>query len=109
VTRDGRQGVGESRSTDEAGEPAPGHESIAAQHKALSLKLRGHFEYYGITGNSKSLSAFRTWATHIWKKWLGRRSQCAQKAWDWMNRLRERFPLPQVVVVHSCLRRMARA
>ena len=28
------------------------HHPLAEQHQTLSQKLRGHFAYYGITGNS---------------------------------------------------------
>ena len=35
------------------------HLPITEQQAALTAKLRGHFAYYGITGNSRSLSSFR--------------------------------------------------
>ena len=35
------------------------HHPIAEQHQTLSQKLRGHFAYYGITGNSITLARFR--------------------------------------------------
>ena len=31
----------------------------AEQHQTLSQKLRGHFAYYGITGNGEALHRFR--------------------------------------------------
>jgi hypothetical protein len=31
------------------------HEPIAKQHKDLCAKVRGHIQYYGITGNSKAI------------------------------------------------------
>ena len=34
------------------------HKSLPEQHAALSRKLRGHYAYYGITGNSSSLARF---------------------------------------------------
>jgi len=85
------------------------HDPIVQQHRTLSQKIRGHFEYYGITGNSKQLAAFWAGVRRTWKKWLSRRSQCAKKTWDWMDGLLKRFPLPPVIVVHSCLRRAATA
>jgi hypothetical protein len=36
------------------------HQSIRDQQRTLCQKLRGHYAYYGITGNSSELSAFRT-------------------------------------------------
>lgn len=85
------------------------HEPIAKQHRTLSLKIRGHCGYYGITGNSQRLAAFREAVILIWRTWLGRRSQTAKRAWEWMNGLLKRFPLPQPIAVHSLLRRTATA
>jgi RNA-directed DNA polymerase len=41
----------------------------------LNAKLRGYYNYYGITGNYDSLKAFFSQAMHILRKWLNRRSQ----------------------------------
>ena len=35
------------------------HLPVKEQHKALARKLRGHYAYYGITGNGRSLRRFR--------------------------------------------------
>lgn len=42
--------------------------------QSLNLKLRGHYNYFGLTGNSYSLRLFRFQVHRIWKKWLLRRS-----------------------------------
>jgi len=63
------------------------HRPIEEQSKVLSWKLRGHFNYYGITGNSYSLSGFYYETKKIWRKWLDRRSQKARMNWDKFNRL----------------------
>jgi hypothetical protein len=34
------------------------HPPLAEQQHALSQKMRGHFAYFGITGNSYALSRF---------------------------------------------------
>jgi group II intron reverse transcriptase/maturase len=78
------------------------HEPICAQHKTLSAKLRGHFQYYGITGNSGALSRILWQAHRIWLKWLGRRSRKAHRTWEWFNQLLQRFPLPKPRVIHQC-------
>jgi group II intron reverse transcriptase/maturase len=70
------------------------HQPIAEQHQTLSQKLRGHFAYYGIVGNSKSLSRFRYEVTWIWRKWLSRRRRRGGYTWPQFNRLLERYPLP---------------
>ena len=70
----------------------------------LSQKLRGHYAYYGITGNSYSLSRFREEVGRIWRKWLVRRRGGNRRPWSWFHRLQERFGLPPAVAVHSTCR-----
>lgn len=77
------------------------HDSVAAQHRILSLKLKGHYAYYGITGNWEALRRFKVAVRRTWRKWLNRRSQKARMWWPKFNRLLERYPLPEPVVVHS--------
>jgi RNA-directed DNA polymerase len=71
------------------------HLPVKQQWATLGAKLRGHFGYYGLIGNSRSLERFRFAVVHVWRKWLSRRSQRAHMAWDRMNCLLERYPLPR--------------
>jgi RNA-directed DNA polymerase len=77
------------------------HLRLTQQHQALISKLKGHYGYYGITGNYTPLSSFRREVLRIWRKWLGRRSQRAYLNWDRVNELMRIFPLPEPRVVHS--------
>ena len=81
------------------------HEPIAAQHQTLWQKLRGHFAYYGITGNYEGLSRFRYTVVRLWRKWLHRRKRRGFISWADFQRFLERYPLPPAVVVHSVYRR----
>jgi group II intron reverse transcriptase/maturase len=83
------------------------HGSVAEQRQALSRKLRGHYAYYGITGNAPALIRYLREAKRLWRKWLSRRSRKARLSWEQFNRLLERHPLPPVRVVHSVYRRVA--
>jgi group II intron reverse transcriptase/maturase len=80
------------------------HKELSAQQAALSQKLRGHYAYYGITGNAVALSRFRTAVTRSWRKWLSRRSRKGRCTWERFNRMLERRPLPPPVAVHSVCR-----
>ena len=80
------------------------HEELGWQHQKLVLKLRGHYSYYGITTNGRSLSQFRAGVIRIWRKWLGRRSQRGYLRWDRYRALLKRYPLPEVKIVHSALK-----
>jgi RNA-directed DNA polymerase len=84
------------------------HRPVGEQHKELALKLRGHYSYYGITGNGDALGRFRYEVLRIWMKWLRRRGQ-RRRSWDAMFQLLTcAFPLPSPVAVHSVLRHAAK-
>jgi RNA-directed DNA polymerase len=77
------------------------HQPVVEQHRELVVKLRGHYGYYGITGNSRALWRFRQEVTRTWRKWLNRRSQKGNMSWEKFQRLLARYPLPSAVPVHS--------
>jgi RNA-directed DNA polymerase len=77
------------------------HVPMALQHAQLLRKLRGHYEYYGITGNSRSLSSLHHWAKRTWRKWLSRRSRTSNLTWERFNLLLERYPLPNPRICHK--------
>jgi group II intron reverse transcriptase/maturase len=77
------------------------HTPVRWQHAKLTRKLRGHDEYYGITGNSKALSSLRHWVKRIWRKWLSRRSRTSKVNWVRFNLLLERYPLPDPRICHT--------
>jgi group II intron reverse transcriptase/maturase len=77
------------------------HRPLAEQQQKLSQKLRGHYGYYGITGNGKALSRFGSSVNRLWRKWLSRRRAGNVMTWERFNQLLDRYPLPPAVVVHS--------
>jgi RNA-directed DNA polymerase len=83
------------------------HRPIPEQHQTLSQKLRGHFAYYGITGNSEGLRRFRDAVKRTWRNWLSRRTRGSLLSWDLFKRLLERYPLPPALAVHSVCRPVA--
>ena len=60
---------------------------------ALNQKLRGHYQYFGITGNIKSIVDFLFYTQRMLFKWLNRRSQKRSYSWDGFNELLKVFPL----------------
>jgi len=42
------------------------HEPIAAQHAALTRRLQGHYQYFGVNGNLRSLDQLRYHAERVW-------------------------------------------
>jgi group II intron reverse transcriptase/maturase len=81
------------------------HRPMREQHSTLVAKVRGHYGYFGITGNSRALGRFWHEVKRVWRKWLGRRSQRRQMTWERFALLVGRYPLPWPRVVHSVYRR----
>jgi group II intron reverse transcriptase/maturase len=59
----------------------------------VNLKLRGHYQYYGISGNGDSIADFLFYTQKMLFKWLNRRSQKRSYSWDGFNELLKVFPL----------------
>lgn len=60
----------------------------------LVQKLRGHYAYYWLTGNTPALRRFRTEVERSWCKWLSRRSYKARIRWDRFALFKRHYPLP---------------
>jgi group II intron reverse transcriptase/maturase len=70
------------------------HHHVKEQHAGLCRRLRGHFNYFGVNGNAKSLWTLLFYAKRHWHKWLVRRSQRGTLTWERFYQLLERLPLP---------------
>lgn len=77
------------------------HLSIAEQCAAIGAKMRGHFGYYGITGNFAALQRFALEVEKAWFKWLCRRSQRAAMTWERYRKLLAYHQLPRPRIVHG--------
>jgi hypothetical protein len=80
------------------------HISIREQQQKLNEKLRGHYAYYGVTGNSGALSRFLWEAERRWRKWLYRRNRNRSFNWTNFRRMLQRYPLARVRTVRSVYR-----
>jgi RNA-directed DNA polymerase len=63
--------------------------------KILRAKLRGHYEYYGVSENYVSICKFYKLAIKLAKKWLNRRSQKRSMNWSKMGKYLLLYPLPK--------------
>lgn len=62
--------------------------------KTVNAKLRGHYQYYGVTDNTKEVKNFLTQTKWLLLKWLNRRSQKRSYTLDtFFNGLLRTFPL----------------
>jgi RNA-directed DNA polymerase len=71
------------------------HRPVKEQHAALKRRLTGHYNYFGVNGNLRSLSRLAWAAGAAWWKWLRRRSQKTSLTWERFRGLLDRFPLPR--------------
>ena len=68
--------------------------STAQIMQTTANKLQGHFGYYGISGNSRSIHFFAYETERILFKWLGRRGKRGSLTIEKFELLLQRFPLP---------------
>lgn len=77
------------------------HRDIQEQHRVLSSKLRGHYQYFGVRGNSRAMVAVLYQARRAWRYWLHRRSSRKAMPWDRFKAWLEAQPLPTPKIIHA--------
>jgi group II intron reverse transcriptase/maturase len=71
------------------------HLPLKDQHAALSRRLQGHFGYFGVNGNARSLAEVQYHTERMWLKWLRRRSQRGRRlTWERFGAYLKAHPLP---------------
>ena len=76
------------------------HDPLLQQWQRLCRRLKGHYAYFGITGNSRALKRLHHQAERIWRYWLSRRTRGRTLPWERFRTLLRRFPLPPPRIVH---------
>ena len=79
------------------------HKPVAVQQYDLSLKMRGHYSYFGITGNYRALAMYYRRCRNAWYKWLSRRNNRGITR-ERFEDILARYPLPTPRIVHSVYR-----
>ena len=78
------------------------HSKLKGLIADLNVKLRGHYNYYGVTFNSKGLNSYFLQVTRILHKWLNRRGGKPVWNWDRFNLLIKKWmPLFKPKIYHS--------
>ena len=77
------------------------HWPVREQWETLCQKVRGHYAYYAITGNNRSLANFHRLVNKAWKRWLNRRNEKRPMNWEKFNLLIQRYPLPPPRIIHG--------
>ena len=63
--------------------------------KTAKAKLRGHYNYYGVTDNYRGIARFYEEVKKLLFKWLNRRGKRNCLNWEKFNEMLKRFPLPK--------------
>lgn len=66
----------------------------------LKAKMNGHYAYYGVSDNSRSLNGYYRIVIRMIFKWINRRSQRVSMNWSKFTAYLKRFPLPKPRIVH---------
>ena len=67
----------------------------------VNRKLLGYYNYYGVTGNYKSLNSFVYQVTELLFKWLNRRSQRKSYNWEGFKELIKYFGIAKPRIYHA--------
>ena len=70
------------------------HHRISDQVSEINAVLRGHYAYYGVAGNIRSLLKVYRVVERYWHRMLRSRSWAAGRlTWDTFNQIKQRTPL----------------
>ena len=67
--------------------------------KRLASKLQGHYNYYGISSNSRSINNYHHQTRRLAFKWLNKRSQRQSFNWQEFDHYMKLYPLPKPALV----------
>ena len=84
------------------------HRRLPDLFKAVNAILRGHYNYFGVHGNSLSLNAFYFHAVRTLMKFLNRRSQRKSYNWVGFKQLMEQFGIAKPHIVGRPKRALAK-
>jgi hypothetical protein len=81
------------------------HWDLKSQAVRINAMLRGHFNYYGLAGNSNRLQNFWYQTLLYWRHCLSRRSQKGRVNWEEYNAVTAQYPLlrPRIKIPYSML------
>ena len=78
------------------------HQTLDEQHRMLSAKLRGHYQYYGLRGNFKMLEVAYEHTRVMWIRSLRRRNSKNRMSWEkFAAKVEAVFALPLPRIVHA--------
>ena len=85
------------------------HLPVREQVSNLNTLLRGHYAYYGIAGNFRSLLKIYRAVERYWHKMLCSRSWASRITWDVFHQIKQRLPIlrPKLYLPYKELQALA--
>ncbi len=85
------------------------HYSLTEQSEKINQVLRGHYAYYGVGGNLKSLQKIYRFTERYWRRMLSSRSQKSYITWERSQFLQSIFPLqrPKIFIPYVEMKSLA--
>jgi RNA-directed DNA polymerase len=85
------------------------HLPVREQVINLNQVLRGHYAYYGIAGNYRSLAKVYRHVERYWRKMLCSRNRESQVTWKVFQKIKTLYPLqrPKIAVPYTRLQAIA--
>lgn len=78
------------------------HKKMKELIHGVNLKLRGHYAYYGVTFNTRSLSLYYRQVERLLHKWLNRRGGKSNWPWErYVQLTRDWIPLVKPKIYHT--------
>jgi len=74
---------------------------LKAWWPTLKAKLRGHYNYFGVSGNMRCLNQFYYKVIKMAFKWINRRSQRKSMTWEMFTQYLQWNPLPMPRIYHT--------
>ena len=85
------------------------HWPLQTQIRQINAFLVGHYNYYGISGNTAALRNVYYFAIKYWRKALSSRSQSGRLNWEKYRKILKYHPIrkPKIRISYSILKSMA--
>ncbi|OLN27932.1 Retron-type RNA-directed DNA polymerase [Desulfosporosinus metallidurans] len=85
------------------------HSPIKEQVAVINSVLRGHYNYYGVAGNLKSLFKIYLRTEHYWKRMLSSRCSKGYVTWEKFQAIKGTFPIlrPKLSIPYMSLKAYA--
>lgn len=85
------------------------HRRVAEQVKEINQILRGHYAYFGMGGNLRTLHRLHRTCERCWRRILNTRSQRSKLTWEKFLTIKKGFPLqrPRLYVPYDRMQELA--